>query len=588
MAAVQSDITVVKGNLRYKGATERIISLATEFVADQKELIESDRTRNVDLLQQSDIERQNSSIFRIGGKITNIFSNSIEGVTNYDGYKNFLYLTNPQEVLENSPILFNSFSERVVDSFGLKWNGFPQYNEFNFIRTDYDNPHLIFSSQSASTYNWMVYLTYPYSSTTEQVMSYVDKQIDGNPIIFKASDGVPFTIINNVFNGSKYITFRCGGNHNLQPSQYVELSLNYDGNNKFLVDLIGEPGYNNENTSFSVIDVGYTGTTFSDGVSGTFRRIVNLENSGESRSSYYVRIHKVLTNELDSDVNNLGFENNPFTTLQKLEYSAFTPNLQQRVSIKDGSQSYSFTFKNDFDISSLVDNNFKPITQLFVTIVNKGYYGWFNKPMLNTNRSLQYGWDFNFHQDSIDDWWKSNNTDGLENITVNTYTKNSNNLTYNFYYNNPLKKDDVIIGDFCEFNNIEQSEYLISNCQHKITFNDLVYQTTTNGDDNPAGYFYKPHYPIQVRSFYTTISNSLGQSSETKKPWAYYSANLNRWLWRDIIPYGEFDGDNGVNFPFLNDAHYPFGEVLFLLSTPYKNINTNIPVTDEPISDNCE
>ena len=37
---------------------------------------------------------------------------------------------------------------------------------------------------------------------------------------------------------------------------------------------------------------------------------------------------------------------------QKIEYSALTPNLQQRVSIKENSQSYSFTFKKDLNIES--------------------------------------------------------------------------------------------------------------------------------------------------------------------------------------------------------------------------------------------
>lgn len=588
MADIQSDITVLKGNLRYKGATERIISIPTEFMSDQKELIESDRTRNLSLATQSDIERQKSSIFRLGGKITNIFDNSLIGVTNYDGYKNFLYLEDTLDVLENNQILFDNFGERVADTFGLKWNGYPQYNEFTFIRTDYDNPHINLEPQSASTYNWTVLLSYPFSSYTEQKMTYVDKQLNGDQIAFKASDGVPFTILNNIINGSKYITFRCGGNHNLQLSQYVELSILYNNENKFKVDLIGEPGFSNQATSFSILDIGYTGTTFNDGVTGTFKRIANIQNSAETKSSYYVRIHKVLTNEKDSDVNKLGFENNPFATIQKMEYSAFTPNLQQRVSIKDGTQSYSFTFKGDIDISQLFDNNTKPLTDIFVTIVNKGYYGWFNRPIIENTKGLQYGWDFNFHTDSIDDWWKINNVESFENITTSSYLKTVNGINYDFFYNNPPKKDDLLFGDFCEFNNIEQKEYIISKCQHKITFNEQLYQTLDNGSDIPAGYFYQPHYPIKLRDFYTTVSDTLGQSTEEKKPWAYYSTNLNRWIWRDLIPYGEVDSGVGVDYPFLNDAHYPFGDIMFRLTTPFRNINSTVPVTEQPTSDDCE
>lgn len=587
MGIYQNNTTVIKGNLRFKGATERIVSLPTEFVSDQKELIESDRTRNVNLLTQSETERQNSSIFRISGKLTNIFANIIEGATDYDNYKNFLYLTNPIQVLEDNQILFNDF-ERIPDTFGLRWNGYPQYNEFTFIRTDYDNPHLKLLPQSASTYNWGVYLSYPFSSDTEQKMSYVDTQLSGNSISFKASDGIPFTIINNVFNGSKYITFRCGGNHNLSVSQFVELSFDYNGLKTFRVDLLGEPNLSNSESSFSIIDIGYTGGTFTNGTAGTFRRIGNIENSGETKSRYYVRLHKILTNETDSNVNNLAFENNPFSTQQKIEYSALTPNLQQRVSIKEGTQTYSFTFRNDFNIDENFDNNLKPITRYYLTIVNKGYYGWFNKPFFTNNSALQYGWNFNFHPDVIDDWWKISNANNLEQIPVLSYRKFSNNKIYTFFYNQPLKKDDVLVGDFCEYNDIEQAEYVISNCQHKITFNDSLYQTNDNNSDNPPGYFYQPHHPIKLRDFYSTMSESGGQVSTTKKPWAYFSENLNMWLWRDLIPYGDADGDLGVNYPFLNDAHYPFTNITFMLSTPYKNINQASPTVDQPTNDDCE
>ena len=591
MGNIQNDITIIKGNLRYKGASERLISLPVEFVGDRKQLIESDRSRNINAAEQTEVERQASTTFRIGGKISNIFSNIISGTTDYDGYKNFLYLTNPLSVVQNNQILFNNF-ERVPDTFGLKWGGLPQYNEFNFIRNDVENPHNVLQPQSASTYNWGVYLSYPFSSDTKQQMSYVDKQINGTPLTFIAEEGIPFTIINTVQKGVNYITFRCAGNHNLKTYQYVELSINYNGNNLFKVDMLGEQGYDNKNTSFSLINPGYTGTTFTNGVSGTFKRIGDISNSGESKSRYYVRLHKILTNENESDVSKMGFEHVPFSNQQKIEYSALTPNLQQRVSIKENSQSYSFTFKKDLNIDTMVDNNMKPITDVFVTIVNKGYYGWFNKPNPNTDDKygLQKGWSFNFHSDSLDDWWQTNNRENLVEIPVSSYNKVSNGKTYTFYYNQSLKIDDVLSGDFCEYNDIEQMEYVISNCKHKITFNDILYQTQTlvPPSNNPPGYFYAPHNPVKLRDFADSVTAAVGQNINTRPSWAYFSQNLNTWLWRTILEYGVFENGNGVDYPFLNDAHYPFSQILFLQSTPYSNINQSVAVTAQPIKDLCE
>jgi hypothetical protein len=104
MGNIQNDTTIIKGNLRYKGASERLISLPVEFVGDRKQLIDSDRSRNINAAEQTEVERQASTTFRIGGKISNIFSNIISGTTDYDGYKNFLYLTNPLSVVQNNQI----------------------------------------------------------------------------------------------------------------------------------------------------------------------------------------------------------------------------------------------------------------------------------------------------------------------------------------------------------------------------------------------------------------------------------------------------------------------------------------------------
>jgi hypothetical protein len=589
MGNIQNDITIIKGNLRYKGASERLISLPIELVGDRKELIDSDRISNINAAEQTEVERQSSTTFRIGGKISNIFSNVISGTTDYDGYKNFLYLTNPLSVVQKNQILFNNF-ERVPDTFGLKWAGLPQYNEFNFIRNDVENPHNILQPQSASTYNWGVYLTYPFSSDTKQTMSYVDRQINGTPLSFVVEDGIPFTIINTVQRGINYITFRCGGNHNLTDYQYVELSINYNGNKLFKVDLLGEDGFDNRNSSFSIINPGYTGTTFVNGVSGTFKRIGDISNSGESKSKYYVRLHKVLTNENDSDISKMGFEHVPFPNQQKLEYSALTPNLQQRVSIKENSQSYSFTFKKDLNINGLVDNNMKPITNVFVSIVNKGYYGWFNKPKptITDKYGLQKGWSFNFHSDSLDDWWETNSSENLVEIPVSSYNKVSNGNEYTFYYNQPLNIGDVLSGDFCEYNDIEQTEYVVSSCKHKITFNDTLYQTQMFTSNNPPGYFYTPHNPVKLRDFADSINTAVGQNVNTRPSWAYFSQNLNTWIWRTILDYGVFENGKGVDYPFLNDAHYPFSQILFLQSTPYSNINQSVAVTAQPIKDFCE
>lgn len=589
MSNTPENITIVVPSLQYKGSTDRLLSVPVELNGKQKEFIESDRTRNVDALEQSEVERNESNIYRIGGKITEIFSNTLLGSTTYDGFKNNLYLTNSVEVLEKNNVLFNDFGERVVDTFGIKWSGYPQYDEFSFIRYDRNNPHLTFQPQSASTYNWGVYLSYPFSSDTTQSMSYYDEQISGNTINFVASDGIPFTIINTTLNGKNYITFRCGGNHNLTPYQFVELSIDYNGNNLFQVANIGEAGYSNINTTFSILNPGYTGTTFQNGTVGTFKRIADISNSGESRSEYYVRLHKIITNENGVTISKMGFENNPFTTKKQVEYSALTPNLIERISTLDGNQSYNFSVVDDIDVSNLKTTYGRPVDKLYLTVISKGYTGWFNKPNSDTNSGIQYGWDFNFNQDTIDEWWATNNLDSYETIPVLQYNKTDSFGTYVFYYNRPLSVDDVLVGDFCEFNRLEQQEFVISRCNHKLTFNDTLYQIESQTTSIPEGYFYKPFHEIKIRDYSSNISVQPQIFGVGRPTWAYFSQNQQLWYWRELLKPGEVEIDgNGVNYPFLNGAHYTFTPTTFLLSTPFKNINLSFVDEEKPIIDDCE
>lgn len=589
MSKTYNDKLIVLPKLEYKASTDRLLSIPVELDGNRKELIESNRSINVDSFEQSTVERNASTNYRIGGKITELFSNTLSGTTNYENYKNFLYLTNQVEVLTNNDILFDNSGKRVIDSFGIKWGGFPQYHEFSFVRNDFENPQFIFQPQSSSTYNWMTYMSYVYSASTAQTMSYRDGQLSGNTITFKAADGVPFTIVNTTANGANYITFRCGGKHNLTPAQFVELSFSYNNNNIFQVETIGEEGYDNEETSFSILNYGFTGTTFSNGASGTFKRIADINNSAETKSQYFVRLHKLLTDEKGVIINKLAFENIPFPKKEKIEYSALTPDLHQRVSTLDGTQVYSFVTVNDIDISGITTNFNKPLTSVYLTIVNKGYSGWFNKPSQYINSGLQYGWEFNYQSDIIDDWWVQNNIDSFENIPVDTYSRTTPSGTYNFYYNRPLKSGDILVGDFYEYNESEQLEYLISKCNHKLTFNDTLYQIESQSTAIPEGYFYQPHFEIPLQVFSSNISVEISEVPVSRPSWAWFSKSDGSWKWRNVLPPGEIEDDiNGVDYPFLNGSHYTFSNFLFRLSSPFKNINTSAQVTKEPTTDECE
>lgn len=567
----ESEIRIVLGSKRNATTPNRDVELQVPLFGDRNSYTENDRTVLVNLQDRFNLERQKSDKIRLSGKIVNIFDNTVSGKTNYTPFKNNLYYLNPEE----------SITTNV-------WKGFPQYTEFTFGRSEGIQGHIPFFPKSSSTYNWTVYASYAFSSTTAQTMSYTDEKNGVTINSFLCSDGIPFVIKTGNYNGKKVIYFYCGVNHNISAGQWVELSTPINGKTVFKVFGLGDGTYGSEKNVFYIFNLKFSTTSVYDGKNGTFKRITNLQNSGETKSRYYVRLHKILTDVDEVNVAKIAFENNPFGIKKKLEYSGLTPNQTQRISIKEDSQSFSFTFNKDIHLNPLVDNNGKPVTELFVTILNKGYMGWFNKPAYQVN-AIDIGWEFNFLKNSVDNWWDHTSSTNKDNIFANSYNFNGNT----FYYNEDLKNGSIIKGDFCEYNDMEQKEYVLSKLYHKYSFNPDLF--IDNSPINlPAGYCYIPHHSIPIRQ-YSDYVESLIQNGTTNLPvvdipnYSWYSNYEKNWYWRDIYDYGFIDAENrGIDIPFTNDAHYPFAIINFL-QTPIKRITyVETSILNPPMFDNCE
>ena len=566
----QNEIIYIPGSKRFKGNSDKDMFIQVPFKSTQLNYTQGDRTVLLNLAQRFDDERQQSNRIRVSGKITNIINNSISGRTNYNPFKNELYYLDPESSVINNV-----------------WQGYPQYKEFTFVREQGISGHTTFVPKSASSYNWSVYLSYPYSSDTTQRISYTNSRFNVAVPESVVSDGIPFVIQQRNVNGKPLITFYCAMNHNLSVGEYVQLNFSVNGKDKFAVFSLGDDYHNSEFRVFSIYDVGYNSTNFLSDSTGTFKRIIDLKNSGETTSKYYVRLHKILTDADDLDLVKGGFENTSFTTRRKLEYSGLTPNKVERISYKQGNQVFTYSFDKDIDITGLVDNNLKPLTNLFVTILNKGYMGWFNKPYnpSTNNSAIDIGWEFNFDSVNEDTWWSHDSLKNKDNIPVDSYTIGSNT----FYYNKDLKIGDVIKGDICEWNDYEQKETVLSPINHKYSFNPLLFQDNSSLT-LPSGYCYKPHYDVPIKMFSDYVETGNKNEVDGIPTYSFYSQNDREWRWRDLYPYGYIDSDGiGVDSPFINNSHYPFRQILFL-QTPVLRNTEGIYYQDinQAIIDNCE
>ncbi|MFN9956699.1 MAG: hypothetical protein ACK55I_26660, partial [bacterium] len=188
---------------------------------------------------------------------------------------------------------------------------------------------------------------------------------------------------------------------------------------------------------------------------------------------------------------------NVFNEEKKYQFSSLTPNNLSRVTQKTSSNAYTFTVAYDLDFAGVRDNQNRPLSQINLSIINKGYSGYFNQP--NNGIGLKQGWEFNLSK-TVNPWWDLNNTNSNTSVQTSAYTLTSGS-TKTFYYNANLKPGDIIDGDFCEWNDYTQVERVVSPYYHKIKFNQNVFQTTNTTDTNSPGYYYKPHISMTLRVF---------------------------------------------------------------------------------------
>jgi hypothetical protein len=294
--------TIIPSSLEFKSAPFVDQEISLSLTQQSQEITEYDRSQSISLAQLYDDERQACTIFRPTFKVNYLYSNTYTGTTKYIPFVNNLYYTDP-----------------IVSKSNNIWRGFPQYYEFDFFRPDISDQHIRYQAKSAYTYNWTYYISYAHKNNYDKDLYY---NLNGTSLNWKASEGIPFYINNSLQNGSNVIAFQCVAPHGLTVGEYVELSFNYNGIKLFQVFSLGNGQFGSDVNVFNIYNVGYTGATFANKTTGTFKRVIDPETILETKSKYYVREHKILTNVNDCTMTKNGFEKNVFNEEKKFEYSS--------------------------------------------------------------------------------------------------------------------------------------------------------------------------------------------------------------------------------------------------------------------------
>ena len=576
----KKDIRIVRGSARFAGAQDKDISLQPFLAAEQRNMIEGDRNFMLNLTDQFDFERDYSTTYRPYGKIDLIYNNIITGETEESRLLNYVYFA-PDYIGCPDPVLYP-----LVPFNGPPCLGLPPSDIFDFI------PPLRYGINGVGNYsrfdayqdNWVTYISYVSDSNTGQTMEfYIDyTTIPEVGVQFNSGDGMPCRIEGLLIEGKETIRMTTPSPHGIRAGEYVELqtsptiiplnSVNVLGTiqttynapgtvipttqqqNTFKVDFLGNEFANSEEYVINIFTKGLDpGTSVPPQSMGIIKRIINIDNPTETRSQYYTHTHKLITNSNDYALDATGFEIGIYNKKGIVFKSKKTPDgYGGKTTIREQFKSYLWNTNLDINTDEYKDNLNRPVTDLYLTIfqTNRNLVWHYED---TANSPTGYGWHWNFRQNGYIDPFVDNNVN-----PTNVFQNNTNGV-------DPLPYSGTTYrGAFVEYNPFELKERIISEISHSLKFNrDAFYEVGGSVHEYVRSiYKFKPHHRIPIRKFSNSIS--YDDSLFTTPTYATYSLSEQTFRWRNILPMNYYeDGDNGVDYPYLNDTHYPFLSIEF-------------------------
>jgi hypothetical protein len=187
-----------------------------------------------------------------------------------------------------------------------------------------------------------------------------------------------------------------------------------------------------------------------------------------------------------------------------------------------------FTFINDIDTSGLYNHRGGELLELSLATIKRAGQNTFDWSNVTAH------WDF---QDVY-----AENGNKIEDVSINV----PNGVGT---IEKKIKKVDEYFGDFVEFNRRELKEKIVSEIIHRFALN------TNPTPEN--GYFVKPFQQIFIRKYSNSIEEANSKEIVVGIPGDAELKPNGDTIWRDVLEPGFIEeGDNGVNYPFLNGATY--------------------------------
>jgi hypothetical protein len=541
---------------RFFNAPEEELNLSIQLDESQNLLRQGDKEIILDIAELYKKERDESKKYKIYGKIKMVFKNLYYGTTTYDPLLKQLFL--------------------VGDGSDGDYTGYVGYNEFSFLRNDVlKEINIVSSGSNLSTYtpnialsgteytghttitpitapyqNWNLYLSYVHDKISNYQMKYTAE--DQEVYTFNASDGILFEVEEQ----SPYYKLTSPMDHGMAAGEYVTID-----DETFYIDTVGDEKYNSEKRVINILMTNVPiGFTFDAVVFG--KRCLDIKNKEKTTSVYYVHKLKTITDVDSYILDKIGFETPIWEDEKKIVFENGLGESDVIVE-RNRMETLIYDIKEPFVLTGITNNLGYTPTEIYLTTIFRNKNGYFNYPP-------KVGYNFNFHDTWIDEHFDGSDSNE-DNLTSTPFTLDS----IVFESGDEVDKGTSLIGSLVEYNPYELRERIVSDAQHKITFNvdafdhgqtDDVLGFSGATESNPFGLFYKPFHRIKLRELSTYVEKSDVENIINLPENAKYFEDEGVWKWRDVYDHGYIDSEGaGVNHPFVNGIHYVKTDINFYL-----------------------
>ena len=505
-------------------------------------------------------ERQNSKYYRILGTINPVISNCLFNLTDntHNDIQTLAYFNN--KVFLDTTLSKNNVSLDLTYAESIKtylkevdgWFGYinpiksgktfcsfidmePKRQRFSFV-PDTNSYNSSLGSTIQQVKNWELTITYPKDTDKKHEM------VIGGLLIINA---VPVIVAER-----NMVAFgmACLHNLNIEDTVIITGTNGYDGTHTVVRTGLDNGDYKDY---YFVIDLEPTGSISNN---SRMKRIVEGQES-----EYYFR----LFNKINTRNGNI---------IEEDDYETYKLAFSENIYTDDITQ---FVFNEDIDITGLVDNLGRPLSELYLTVLKTDSDGLFTNvssgietpflPILNAGDTIPF----------------------IRNVPAINKIHNGGSLP--FISHKPLENnikiaDNHFYGDLVEYNKIEAQEIILADVKHRFnTINRESANAISNGyvsaignyrkalqptkaqlDLGPRqeGYLYSPHFLIKIRQY----SSYVEQGDNMTEGMPDYKEDLGdgRYLWRDMLDIGFNESDvKALDYPFLNGCHYMYQNYCF-------------------------